>query len=59
SEEARTLSGEFFQPLAQRMREALADFSDDEVATIDRALGALTEATSALTSEIQPPAPGH
>ena len=41
------------------MREALADFSDDEVATIDRALGALTEAASALTSEIRPPAPGR
>lgn len=59
SEEARTLSGQFFQPLAQRMREALTDFSDEEVATIDRALGALTEATSALTKEIRPPAPGR
>ena len=59
SEEARTLSGQFFQPLAQRMREALADFSDADVATIDRALGALTEATAELTREIRPPAPGR
>ena len=59
SEEARTLSGQFFQPLAQRMREALADFSDEDVATIDRALAALTDATSALTQEIRPPAPGR
>lgn len=59
SDEARTLSGQFFQPLAQRMREALADFSDEDVATIDRALNALTEATSALTKEIRPAAPGR
>ncbi len=59
SDEARTLSAEFFQPLAQRMRDALADFSDEDVATIDRALAALTEATSALTKEIRPSPPGR
>ena len=37
--------------------DALGHLWEAEVATIDRALGALTEATSALTTQIRPPAP--
>jgi DNA-binding MarR family transcriptional regulator len=54
SDEARTLSMEFFQPLGARLREAMADFDDAEVATAHRFLIAMTQATAELTQQIQP-----
>lgn len=54
SDEARTLSMEFFQPLGARLREAMTDFSDEEVATAHRFLVAMAQATARLTDEIQP-----
>ena len=58
SDEARTLSMEFFQPLGARLREAMAGFSDEDVATAHRFLVAMTRATADLTEEIRP-APGR
>jgi DNA-binding MarR family transcriptional regulator len=54
SDEARTLSTQFFQPLGARLREAMTDFSDEEVATAHRFLGAMAQATAQLTEEIRP-----
>lgn len=55
SDQARTLGMEFFRPLAQRMQEAMAPFDDAEIATVARFLTTVTDATAALTAEVDEP----